>query len=90
MPEATLRAVADEIDALGPMLKLGPFMKGADGMPRANPASVQHRLLSVTLARLLSAIQVIGEAADTEHDPARPQKRTGFRGVYHGKLRAVP
>jgi hypothetical protein len=80
--------VTDEIEALRPMLALGPFIKDKDGQPRVNPAQVQHRLLSITLARLLSVVQVVGELAGEEHDPARPQKRAGVRGVYG--LRAVP
>ena len=80
--------VADQEEAVKAVLKLGPFMKGPDGMPRPNPALVRLERLSIVKARLLAAIQVLGQAGAEEHDPARPQKRSGVRGVY-GKLRAV-
>jgi hypothetical protein len=80
--------IADRIEALKPMLALGPFMKGSDGLPRANPAMVQERLLMNLKAKQLAAIRVIGDVGEDEHD--RPQRRVGFKGVYGGKLRAVP
>lgn len=82
-------AIADQQEALREMMRLGPMMKGPDGMPRANPAMVQFRLLSITKARLLAAAQVVGEVKGEEHDPSRPQKRAGVRGVHPGGLRAV-
>jgi hypothetical protein len=69
------------------MLKLGPFMKGADGLPRANPALVQKRQLVIVMTRLLAAIRVVGDVGEDEHD--RGQRRVGVKGVYGGKLRAV-
>src|SRR6266702_4929511 len=60
--------IADEIEALRPMITLGPFIKDKDGQPKPNPASVQHRHLSIVLARLLAAIQVVGQQTGEEHD----------------------
>jgi hypothetical protein len=81
--------VADELAGLEALVRAsGPLIRDRDGLPTPNPASQQHRLLSITLARLLAAIQVIGDQADI-HDPARPQRRSGVRGVYTGGLRAV-
>ncbi len=80
--------IADDIDGLEPMLKLGPFMKDPKtGMPRANPALVQKRQLVIVMARLLAAIRVVGDVGEDEH--YRPQRRVGVKGVYGGKLRAV-
>lgn len=81
--------IADDIDALAPMLKLGPFMKDPNtGMPRVNPALVQKRQLVIVMTRLLAAIRVVGDAAEDEHD--RPQRRVGFKGTYpNASLRAV-
>jgi hypothetical protein len=79
--------VADELAQLEALVRAsGPLIRDRDGLPAANPASQQHRLLSITFARLLAAIQVIGDQAEA-HDPARPQRRSGVRGVY--PLRAV-
>jgi hypothetical protein len=79
--------VADELQQLEELVRAsGPLIKDRDGNPCPNPASQQHRLLALTLGRLLAGIQVVGDVADV-HDPARPQKRSGFRGAY--KLRAV-
>jgi hypothetical protein len=81
--------VADELAGLEALVRAsGPLIRDRDGLPAPNPASQQHRLLSITLARLLASIQVIGDQADA-HDPARPQRRSGVRGVYAGGLRAV-
>lgn len=81
--------VADELAALETMVRAsGPLIRDRDGLPVPNPASVQHRLLSITYGRLLACIQVVGDVAD-QHDPARPQRRSGFRGTYTGGLRAV-
>jgi hypothetical protein len=81
--------VADELAQLEALVRAsGPLIRDRDGLPAANPASQQHRLLAITYARLLAAIQVIGDQADA-HDPARPQRRSGVRGVYTGGLRAV-
>jgi hypothetical protein len=79
--------VADQIEALRPMMALGPFIKGPDGQPRTNPAVVQFRLMVLVKARLMAAIRVIGDTADDEHD--RPQRRVGVKGVYTGTLKAV-
>ena len=75
-------AVADDIASLEPVLKLGPFIKGADGQPRANPALVQRRQLVLVMTRLLAAIRVVGDVGSDEHD--RGQRRVGLKGVYAG------
>jgi hypothetical protein len=79
--------VADQIEALKPMMALGAFIKGSDGQPRTNPAVVQYRLLVMLKARLMAAIRVIGDVGEDEHD--RPQRRVGVKGVYTGALKAV-
>jgi hypothetical protein len=73
--------VADELAGLEALVRAsGPLIRDRDGQPAPNPASQQHRLLSITLARLLAAIQVIGDQADG-HDPARPQRRLHGRAA---------
>jgi hypothetical protein len=79
--------IADELDGLESLVRAsGPLIRDRNGEPKANPAAVSHRLLAITYARLLAAIQVIGDVAET-HDPARPQRRMGVRGTY--TLKAV-
>jgi hypothetical protein len=77
---------ADLLAALEPGARLGPLTHDKDGLPTANPSAVQFSKHAITLARLLAAIQVVGDQADVR-DPARPQRRSGVRGVYN--LRAV-
>jgi hypothetical protein len=49
---------------------------------RANPALVEARAQRVVLARLLAALRLpCGEAGDAKLS-ARPQRRSGARGVY--------
>ena len=78
--------MADQIEALRPMLELGPFMKGNDGLPRVNPAVQQYRLMTDSMSKKLASIRVIGDVGD---EPGRPQKHSGFRGYQQGQLRAV-
>lgn len=81
--------IADELDGLRALVRAsGPLIRDRNGEPRGNPAAIQHRLLAISYARLLAAIQVVGDVAD-EHDSSRPQRRSGVRGVYAGQLRAV-
>jgi hypothetical protein len=78
---------ADLLAGLEPGARLGALVKDpATGMLVPNPAAVQYRLHAITLARILAALQVVGDQADV-HDPARPQRRSGVRGVY--ALKAV-
>jgi len=75
--------VRDELDQLETLVRAsGPLIKDKDGLPIGNPASVQHRLLVITLARLMAAIRVVGDETGVERDPTRPQHRSGVRGVY--------
>jgi hypothetical protein len=81
--------IADELDGLESLVRAGgPLIRNRDGEPVANPASVQHRLLSVCLGRLLACIRVIADEAPGEAG-TRLQHRSGFRGPYSG-LKAVP
>jgi hypothetical protein len=62
--------IADELAGLEALVRASaPLIRDRNGQPAPNPASQQHRLLSITLAR--------------------PQRRSGVRGVYTGGLRAV-
>ncbi len=59
----------------------GPLLDGAQGT-RAHPAAVEARQQRITLARLLAALRLpSGEAGDAKVT-ARPQRRSGARGVY--------
>lgn len=81
--------IADQLASLEEMVRAGgPLISDRDGLPVANPASVQHRLLSVCLGRLLAAIRVIGDESPAD-TTGRLQHRSGFRGTYSG-LKAVP
>lgn len=79
--------IADMIDRLRPMLRVGLLMKGPDDQPRTNPALVQYRLLTMQKARLCAALRVIGDTSEDEHD--RPQRRVGIKGTYQPSLKAV-
>jgi hypothetical protein len=79
--------MADQIESLRPMLELGPFVKGPDGLPRPNPAYVQFRLMTDSMSKKMASIRVIGDIAGD--DSGRPQKHSGFRGYQQGQLRAV-
>jgi hypothetical protein len=74
--------MADQLADLETLIRAsGPLIKDRDGQPVPNPASQQHRLLSIAHARLLAAIRVIADETG-ERDPARPQHRSGVRGTY--------
>ena len=59
----------------------GPLLEGPQGT-RAHPAAVEARQQRIALARLLAALRLpsgdVGDAKVT----ARPQHRSGARGVY--------
>jgi hypothetical protein len=75
--------MVDQLDALEKMIYAsGPLIRDRDGNPVPNPASQQHRLLSVAMGRLLACARVVGDEVPGE---ARLQHRAGFRG-----LKAVP
>ena len=80
--------IADQLDQLESLVRAGgPLIRDRDGLPAPNPASVQHRLLSICLGRLLASIRVIGDEAPGESG-TRLQHRSGVRGPYTG-LKAV-
>jgi hypothetical protein len=61
--------------------KEGPLVESPHGR-KANPAAVEARQQRITLARLLAALRLpAGEEGD-EQQNARPQRRSGARGVY--------
>lgn len=79
--------LADELDDLEKLVRAsGPLIRDSDGRPCPNPASQQHRLLSLALGRMLAGIRVLGDTDET--DGTRPQRRSGFRGPY-SNLRSV-
>jgi hypothetical protein len=82
--------MADELADLEALVRAsGPLIRDRDGQPAPNPASQQHRLLSIAQARLMAAIRVTGDISEDVDQSAgrRPQRRSGTRGVY--SLRAV-
>ena len=59
----------------------GAIVEGPSGS-RANPALVEARQQRITLARVLAALRLpSGDAGDAKVT-ARPQRRSGARGVY--------
>jgi hypothetical protein len=80
-------AMADQIEALKPLLEAGWFFKDPNGLPRVNPAYQQYRLLTDSMGKKMASIRIIGDVAD---DTGRPQKHSGFRGPQQGPLRVVP
>ena len=81
-------AMADQIESLKPLLAMGPFIRDPNtGIPRANPAMVQFRLMTDSMGKKLASIRVIGDVASD--DSGRPQKHSGFRGYRSGQLRVA-
>ena len=59
----------------------GPLLEGPQGT-RAHPAAVEARQQRIALARLLAALRLpSGDVGDAKVS-ARPQRRSGARGVY--------
>ncbi len=59
----------------------GPIVSSPQG-DKAHPAAVEARQQRIALARLLAALRLpAGEEGD-EQASARPQRRSGVRGVY--------
>jgi len=80
--------MADELAALEALVYAsGPLIRNSAGEPVANPASQQHRLLTIAFGRTLAALRVIADEAPGEAG-SRLQHRSGFRGAYTG-LKAV-
>lgn len=77
----------DLCDQLMPMVRLGPMIKGPDGVPVVNPACREYRLSADARTKQLAGIRVIGDESSGEAG-ARLQHRAGFRGSYSG-LKAV-
>ena len=59
----------------------GAIVEGPSGT-RAHPALVEARAQRITLARLLAALRLPSGDAGDEKVSARPQRRSGARGVY--------
>ena len=75
----TVDALA-ELDAV--VRSEGAIVAGGPSGTRAHPALVEARAQRVVLARLLAALRLpCGEAGDAKLS-ARPQRRSGARGVY--------
>lgn len=82
---ALLRAAVKTIDLIGDLeraiAKDGPVIDSPQGR-KAHPAVVEVRQQRLTLARLLSALRM-PQGEDGDHQAtARPQRRSGARGVY--------
>jgi hypothetical protein len=59
----------------------GPIVASPQGA-KANPAAVEARQQRIALARLLAALRLPSGEEDDEQVTARPQRRSGARGVY--------
>jgi len=59
----------------------GVLLEGPSGT-RAHPAAVEARQQRIALARLLAALRLPSGDAGDEKVTARPQRRSGARGVY--------
>jgi hypothetical protein len=73
---------ADVLDELDARVKVdGAIIDSPQGL-KAHPAAVEARQQRITLARLLAALRVPLGDEDDRAGNARPQRRTGVRGVY--------
>jgi len=59
----------------------GVLVEGPSGI-RAHPAAVEARQQRIALARLLAALRLPAGDVGDEKVSARPQRRSGARGVY--------
>jgi len=71
--------VLDLLDAA--VRRDGPLLEGTQGT-RAHPAAVEARQQRIALARLLAALRLPSGDVGDEKLSARPQRRSGARGVY--------
>ena len=72
----------DSLDLLDAAVRRdGPLTEGPSGT-RAHPALVECRAQRVTLARLLASLRLPSGDVGDEKVSARPQRRSGARGVY--------
>ena len=72
----------DALDLLDAAVRSeGAIVAGPQGI-RAHPALVEARAQRVVLARLLAALRLPSGEAGDEKVSARPQRRSGARGVY--------
>jgi len=69
----------DQLDAA--VRSEGAIVEGPSGS-RANPALVEARAQRITLARLIAALRLPSGDVGDEKVSARPQRRSGVRGVY--------
>src|SRR3954468_1997106 len=59
----------------------GPIVSSPQG-DKANPAAVEARQQRIALARLLAALRLPSGEEGDQQASARPQRRSGVRGVY--------
>lgn len=74
---------ADRIAQLQDVVDKSGVLSRTKSGESASAAARELRLQTIVLARLLASIRVVGETEDSHG--ARPQRRSGFRGVYGGK-----
>lgn len=70
---------ADRLDVLAEAASTSPLTTNYKGDPVTNPAIVESRQQSLTLARLLASLRL---PSGDEEDMARPQRRGAVRGSY--------
>jgi hypothetical protein len=68
-------------DLDGAVRRDGPLIDTPQGL-RAHPAAVEARGQKIVLARLLAALRLPSGAEGDQQASARPQRRSGARGVY--------
>ena len=72
----------DALDALDALVRREGVVVDSPQGSRAHPALVEARAHRIVLARLLAGLRLpAGEEGD-EQASARPQRRSGYRGVY--------
>src|SRR5664280_3930331 len=69
----------DELDAA--IRRDGALIETPQGL-HAHPAAVEARQQRIALARILAALRLPAGAEGDEQASARPQRRSGARGVY--------
>ncbi len=72
----------DQLDALDTRVRRDGVIVTTSQGERAHPALVESRQLRIVLARLLAGLRLPSGEAGDEQSTARPQRRSGYRGVY--------